>query len=459
MRWPELPLLARYLLRELLVPLLLWVAFLFLLLFVMQFLRGTEVLLGSAVTPWDFLRLILHLSPHLLVMSLPVGFLLAILLGLGRLGEDRELLALLSLGATPWQLARVPLAVGGVLGVLVLLLASTAEPWGLKQVKVQVSEVIKKNVLGDVRPGVFYEDLTDLTLYAQEVDRERGVWTHVLVHDDRDPRAPLLVLAHEGTVNPSGRGASLAVGLQGGEVHRAEHTGTDYAVLSFRDGSLSIGVEDSILRKNHFRSPKEELTPRELLAAAEEARERRTEPGALPHRVPRPARRGADAAGLRAVRRAAGHVLARGADAGVHARPRRVRRLLHRGAELRELGHRRAARALARRRRSESHVRRLRDLALRPSHPAGGGGLMRGLLLRHVLRRYLVLVGAVLAGLLVVFLVADFVDRARAYTGPNWVRDVVELYGWKAVVATHQLAPAALLLASATLVSLLRRRG
>lgn len=272
MRWPELPLLARYLLHELLVPLLLWVVFLFLLLFVMQFLRGTEVLLGSAVTLSDFLRLVLHLSPHLLVMSVPVGFLLAILLALGRLGEDRELLALLSLGATPWQLARVPLAMGGALGALVLLLASTAEPWGLKQVKVQVSEVIKKNVLGDVRPGVFYEDLNDLTLYAQAVDRERGVWTHVLVHDDRDRRAPLLVLAHEGSVNPSGRGASLSVDLRAGEVHRAEQTGTDYAVLSFREGNLSIGVEDSILRKNHFRSPREELTPTELLAAAEEAR-------------------------------------------------------------------------------------------------------------------------------------------------------------------------------------------
>ena len=31
------------------------------------------------------------------------------------------------------------------------------------------------------------------------------MWTHVLLHDDRDPRAPLLVLAHEGTVNPPGR--------------------------------------------------------------------------------------------------------------------------------------------------------------------------------------------------------------------------------------------------------------
>jgi lipopolysaccharide export system permease protein len=84
---------------------------------------------------------------------------------------------------------------------------------------------------------------------------------------------------------------------------------------------------------------------------------------------------------------------------------------------------------------------------------------MRGLLMRHVLGRYLVIFGATLAGLLVVFLVADFVDRARVYTGPNWIRDVAELYGWKALVAAHQLAPAALLLAGAALVSLLRKRG
>jgi lipopolysaccharide export system permease protein len=270
-RVPKLPILVGYLLRELLVPLVLWVAFLFLLLFVMQFLRGSDVLFGSAVTPWDFVRLVVHLSPHLLVMSLPIGFLLAILLSLGRMSEDRELLAVVSLGATPWDVARVPLVLGALLGGLVLILASTAEPWGLKQVKVQVSEVIKKNVLGDVRPGVFYEDLTDLTLYAQKVDKKRGVWTHVLVHDDRDPRAPLLVLAREGAINPAGPGTSLSVDLTNGEVHRAEHSGGDYATLQFETGNLAVGVEDSILRKNHFRSPKEELTPAELLAAARDA--------------------------------------------------------------------------------------------------------------------------------------------------------------------------------------------
>ncbi len=100
--------LARYLLKELLVPLVVWVAFLFLLLFVMQFLRGTEVLLGSAVTLGDIGRLILYLAPHFLVMALPIAFLLAILLGLGRLSEDRELTALQALGISPTQLLAGP---------------------------------------------------------------------------------------------------------------------------------------------------------------------------------------------------------------------------------------------------------------------------------------------------------------------------------------------------------------
>jgi lipopolysaccharide export system permease protein len=210
-----------------------------------------------------------------------VGLLLAVLLGLGRMADDRELLALGALGSPPWDVARVPLAVAAVLGALVLVLASSVEPWGLKRVKQVVGQVIKRNVLGDVKPGVFYEDLTDLTLYTRGVDAKRGVWTQVLVHDERDPRAPLLVLAREGEVSPEGAGGALTVALKDGELHRAERTGHDYAVLTFDRGELAVGVEDSLLRKNKLSSPIEELTPAELLAAARQARAAGKSPAAF----------------------------------------------------------------------------------------------------------------------------------------------------------------------------------
>ncbi len=264
-------LLVRYLLKELVIPLMVWVAFLFLLLFVMQFLRGTDVLLGSAVTLGDMGRLLVYLTPHFLMMALPIAFLLAILLGLGRLSEDRELTALQALGIGPVQLLAGPVAIGAVLAGLMLLLTSTAEPWGLSSVKEFVADIIKKNVVGDVKPGVFYEDLSDLTLYAEKVEGEERQWTHVLLHDDREPSSPVLMLARNGQVNTNVAGQVLTLVLGDGEAHRANQTSSDYAVVTFQKGEIAVGVEGSLGRRNRFRSPKEELTPVELLEAADEA--------------------------------------------------------------------------------------------------------------------------------------------------------------------------------------------
>lgn len=82
-----------------------------------------------------------------------------------------------------------------------------------------------------------------------------------------------------------------------------------------------------------------------------------------------------------------------------------------------------------------------------------------GTLRRYVLRSYATFVAGILGIVLAIFLVTDFVDRAKAYTGPNVVADVAVLYGYKALVFTHQLGSAVLLLAAGACVSALRKRG
>ena len=261
--------LGRYALGEVLAPLGASLLFLYLVLFAMQFLRGTVVLLGSAVTLGDFLQLVAYLTPHFLVMALPVSFLLAILLGLGRMSEDRELTAMQAVGVAPARLALPQLALGALLSVGMLLLTFTAEPYGLTAVKGLVNDIIKRNVAGDVKPGVFYEELTDLTVYAQRVDPEAGVWGGVMVYDGRDPAAPLLVLAREGVVRADPDGLKLE--LHDGEVHRAASAAAEYALVGFQRAELAVGLSESLARRNRFRAPKEELTPAELVAAAREA--------------------------------------------------------------------------------------------------------------------------------------------------------------------------------------------
>ncbi|NVJ10407.1 YjgP/YjgQ family permease [Myxococcus sp. AM001] len=84
---------------------------------------------------------------------------------------------------------------------------------------------------------------------------------------------------------------------------------------------------------------------------------------------------------------------------------------------------------------------------------------MRGTLFLYVLRTYLRFALGILGGLVLVFVVVDFVDRAKLYTGPGWVRDAAELYFYKAMMSVQQLGPAALLLAAGTTVSALRKQG
>jgi lipopolysaccharide export system permease protein len=236
----------------------------------MQFLRATEVMLGSAVTAGDIGMLLVHLGPHFLVMATPVAFLLAILVGLGRLGEDREILAMHSVGIGPLQILAIPMALGVVLGAATFWLSCSLEPRGMSGVKGLINEIIKKNVVGDVKPGVFYEDLSNLTVYAENVDPKTGHWRNVLLHDDRDPQSPLLVVSQTGRVNPKAQGEALKLELQVGDIHRAVRSTTGYTMLSFDHADINVGVEDRISSKNRFRSPREELTPSELLEAAEQ---------------------------------------------------------------------------------------------------------------------------------------------------------------------------------------------
>ncbi|MBS1149107.1 MAG: hypothetical protein H6Q89_805 [Myxococcaceae bacterium] len=259
------------------MPLANWVVFFFFLFLAMSFLRGTELLLGSAVGAMDLLAFILYLTPHFLLQAMPIALLLAILLGLGRLSEDGELTAMRALGIGPWKLLAWPMSLAVGLGLASLAMTWTVEPWGMRAVSSSANELIKRNVMGDVRPEVFYDDLPNFVLYTERV-LPTGVWQNVLIHDSRDGAAPQLLLAREGHLEPETEHAEVRLLLTGGNLHRTNPGQGDYAVADFERGQLRLSVEGA-MGKNTFKRPHEELTPTQLLEAAA------TDPNPLPFLV------------------------------------------------------------------------------------------------------------------------------------------------------------------------------
>jgi lipopolysaccharide export system permease protein len=269
--------LQRSLVREVALPFLAWTGLLCVLLFVTTFLKGAEVLLGSAATLGDFARFLVYLSPQFLVQALPSAFLLALQLGLGRLAEDGELAALQSLGVSPATLARGPLAMGAVLSAVLALLMATVQPWGQTMVRLTANDIIRRNLMQDLKPGVLHEEVQGLTVFAGAIDPS-GAWRQVMVHDERDLERPLLVLAPRGGVRSAGPEDGVNFELEQGVIHRAGPGPEAYATLRFGHATLRAGLSEAYLQKNQFHTAREEQTPGELLAAAGEAEGRGESP-------------------------------------------------------------------------------------------------------------------------------------------------------------------------------------
>ena len=167
--------LRRYLLREIIAPFLAWVGLLFVLFFVMAFVKGNEFLLGSAVTPTDFARFTVSLAPQFVVQSMPIALLLAILLGLGRLSEDRELVAMQALGMRPSRFFAAPLTLGLLLSGLMVVLAFTLQPWGMSSLRTVAQDIIRRNLVNDIRSGRRFHPLRRESRARQRVVERAAV--------------------------------------------------------------------------------------------------------------------------------------------------------------------------------------------------------------------------------------------------------------------------------------------
>ncbi len=261
----------RYLAREILPPFTAGLLFLTQALLATQILAQADVLLGSGVSLVDVAAVAVDLLPHFLGYVLPVAFLLGAVVGTGRLAEDSELVALGAAGLSTARLARVPVGLAVVVAALALWVGLVLEPAGLHDARVRVNDIIRKNVTNDVRAGVFYEDIPDLTLYAQ--DAAGGRWRHVLISDRTDPTAPLLAIAQAGRIEPAGAGEGMRLVLERGEVHREELRVDEYVAANYQRATITLGVGQTLSERNRLMGSPFELGPRAIVALARGAKD------------------------------------------------------------------------------------------------------------------------------------------------------------------------------------------
>lgn len=232
--------LSLYIIREILSLFLLSIAVFTLILLLGRLIKLTDLVISHGVPLADISRMIIYLMPSFLVFTIPMAFLLAVLLAFGRLSADNEITVLKAGGISLMQLIP-PVLLCGLLATLLALAASTlGVPWGNSAFKRLSFEVLKQNAAVTIREKIFWDDIPGIVLYTEHYDEDQHALKGVIIHDGRDQRRPMTIFASDGKIGGTSNQHDICLVLNNGSIHAAGK-GNEYRLVKFGEYVMTVG--------------------------------------------------------------------------------------------------------------------------------------------------------------------------------------------------------------------------
>src|ERR1700722_6858373 len=182
---PRLPIIDRYIAKEIVAPFALGVALLTFALVTGRLLKLTEMVVNRGVTLRDVASLIGYIMPAFLELTFPMAVLLGVLMGFGRMSGDRELIAARACGMSLYRLAVPGLGFAVVLWALSSWLAFSVRPWANTHMREQLFELTQTRSSAGLKDKVFNRNFPGLVVYVDHISPKDDVLHRVLISGAR----------------------------------------------------------------------------------------------------------------------------------------------------------------------------------------------------------------------------------------------------------------------------------
>lgn len=232
--------LSLYIIREISSLFLLGIVIFTLVLLMGRLITLTDLVVSRGVPLADVSRMILYLVPSFLVFTIPMAFLLAVLLAFGRLSADNEIIVLKAGGISLFQMLP-PVIFCAIFAVLLGLGTSTiGVPWGNSAFKDLSFKVLKSNITATIREKTFWDDIPGVVMYTDQYDEQSRTLKGIIIHDGRNGDHPMTIFARDGVVMSAEGSQSLLLALHEGSIHVAGDGGL-YRLVHFGEYSMTVG--------------------------------------------------------------------------------------------------------------------------------------------------------------------------------------------------------------------------
>lgn len=234
--------LSLYIIREIASLFLLGISVFTLILLMGRLIKLTELVVSRGVPLADVSRMIIYLMPSFLVFTIPMAFLLAVLLAFGRLSADNEITVIKAGGISLVQIMPPVLACAAVAAVMTLAASLIGAPWGNNAFKELSFRVLKQNISATIREKVFWDEIPGMILYTEHYDERNHTLQGVIMHDGRNPDRPMTIFARDGVVSGGAGRQALSLSLNNGSIHAAGR-GDEYRQVTFGEYIMTVGAQ------------------------------------------------------------------------------------------------------------------------------------------------------------------------------------------------------------------------
>lgn len=212
----------RYLIREIMGPMGLgFLVYTFILLIRFLF-QSAEMIIRRGLGLSTVLELLAYSLPNIVVLTIPMSLLFGILIAIGRLSSDSELVALRACGVSLAALYRPILLVSALFTVVNTAFMVWALPWGNHAVQFLTLRIVTETVAQQVEPRVFYNEFEGTLLYV--FDRQEGSdrWDGVFVAESLPGSENQVTVAEAGRLRLDDSGERVMLELDNAITHEVD---------------------------------------------------------------------------------------------------------------------------------------------------------------------------------------------------------------------------------------------
>jgi len=194
--------LTRYILKEVSSHALLGVLLFTFILFMRDLGRLLELVVRNSAPLPSVGEIFLYTLPTTFMVTLPMGVLVGILIGLSRLAADSEVTAIRASGMGAGMFVRVVSMFAITAWLLGMLNSVYIAPKAASALSGLQNRLKSSQASFEVQPRVFYEEFRNHVLYVQDAIPQKGqsLWRGVFLADITDPSSPSITLAERGAL-------------------------------------------------------------------------------------------------------------------------------------------------------------------------------------------------------------------------------------------------------------------